>query len=87
MTVQWRLLLNGSPVSDAASVIGLTSSPCGGDARDPVVSPGRSELQYLDVGSWQANWKTDKGYAGSCRTLMLSLDDGLGDHSVDVQFE
>jgi hypothetical protein len=28
------------------------------------------------MGNWQFNWKTQKSYAGQCRTMTLMLSDG-----------
>jgi hypothetical protein len=39
-------------------------------------TPGSSGLQYLGNGNWQYNWKTSKGYAGTCRQVILNLKDG-----------
>jgi hypothetical protein len=49
-----------------------------GDSVDavPVGTPGSSGLQYLGNGNWQENWKTLKGYAGTCRMMVLTLADG-----------
>ncbi len=55
--------------------------PCGttgtADELEQTVSPGASELTY-DAGSqrYQFNWKTQKSWTGSCRTLVVTLTDG-----------
>jgi extracellular elastinolytic metalloproteinase len=40
-------------------------------------APGATGLQYSGNGEWQFNWKTDRAWAGQCRTLKLTLSDGL----------
>jgi hypothetical protein len=70
-----------TPVSDASSFVSLTSQSaggtCGGAPGDAVETyPGASGLRYLGEGDWQFNWKTPKAYAGQCRTMTLTLDDG-----------
>jgi microsomal dipeptidase-like Zn-dependent dipeptidase len=59
------------------------------DVVDPVevtVSlTGGSQLTYDPVSDqYQFNWKTDKAWAGSCRRLLVRLDDG-STHSADFQ--
>ena len=56
--------------------------PCSaGAAVDPmevsVLAPGASVFGYDPLtGLYQFNWKTDKSWAGSCRRLLVRLDDG-----------
>jgi hypothetical protein len=74
-------MLGGVPVSNPASFVSLTSTQvaCGsmaatGDAVETYT--GASGLQYQGNGNWQWNWKTPKSYAGTCRTMVLTLNDG-----------
>ena len=47
-----------------------------GDHEDAVLSGG-SELSYdEESGEYVVAWKTDRAWAGSCRTLVLTFDDG-----------
>jgi len=85
--VKWTLGLNGVPVSNPASFVGLTSYSlsCGDFLANPSAAveeyaPGTSGLQYLGNGNWQFNWKTPKTYSGAghqCRVMVLTLSDGL----------
>ena len=91
---QWQLfdIHTGAPVSDPSSVTALTtySVACGAwsdtatDGLDQV-SAGASGLQYLGNGTWQFNWKTDKSWADTCRTAVLTLNDG-STYSAWLQF-
>ena len=38
---------------------------------------GASGLQNLGNGYYQLNWATPKSYAGSCKTMMLTIGDGV----------
>jgi microsomal dipeptidase-like Zn-dependent dipeptidase len=67
-----------------------TSVPIGCSATD-VVDPveviitltGGGQLTYdASTGYYQFNWKTEKAWAGSCRRLLVRLDDG-STHSAD----
>jgi hypothetical protein len=80
--VQFRLL-DGSnnPITTSSSFVSVTSvvAVCGtglpvDDIEQYSTSP--SGLQYLGDGLWQYNWKTEKSYAGQCRTMYLNLADG-----------
>jgi hypothetical protein len=66
------------------------SHPCGStaptDAVEETVSPGSSELSYdAGTGRYQYVWKTQKPWAGQCRTLVMMLADGSV-HSAEFQF-
>jgi hypothetical protein len=55
--------------------------PCGSsaevDAIESVVTAGASSLQYdASTGTYTYVWKTDKAWAGTCRQLIVQLDDG-----------
>jgi hypothetical protein len=83
--VKWRITdtATGEPVSDPNSFVALTSrqvscdtlATLGLDAVE-VYTTGSSGLQYLGDGRWQYNWKTMKSWAGSCRVMTLTLNDG-----------
>ena len=77
--VVYRVTRDGQPVSDPAHFVGVTSQSggaCGGAAGEVVDAPSvGSGLQYLGDGLWQYNWKTERGFAGQCRTLVLTLAD------------
>ncbi len=90
--VKWRITTAaGVPVSDLSSFVSLTSSggACGAGATDEVevYAPGASGLQYVGNGEWQMNWKTEKAWAGQCRTLTLKLADGLGGRTASFKFK
>jgi hypothetical protein len=90
--VKWHLDdAAGNPVSDPASFVSLTSQSGGGACGGPPASAaesaaGNSGLQYLGNGDWQFNWKTPKAYAGQCRTMTLTLNDG-STHQASFQFK
>ena len=91
--VKWRVTTAaGVPVSDPSSFVSLTSSggTCGttttGRGREPT-RPARPGLQYKGNGEWQLNWKTEKAWAGQCRTLTLKLADGLGGRTASFKFK
>ncbi len=80
--VKWRLTKDGAPVSDPASFSDLTSRPAScesgvGDA-EPVAgdTAGSSGLTYTGDGGWQYTWQTDKAWAGTCRLMTVTFDDG-----------
>jgi hypothetical protein len=89
--VRWHLeSADGTPVSDPASFVSLTSNPgtgvCTGLPTDAVETyTNSSGLQYLGDGNWQYNWKTPRSYAGQCRTMTVTLGDGA--HVVTFQFK
>lgn len=62
----------GYPQSSAHSCTGTTL-----DALESTSTPGEATLVY-DAASdqYHYNWKTQKSWAGSCRTLVLTLTDG-----------
>jgi hypothetical protein len=81
--VKWRLTLDAIAVSDPASFEGVYSylvncSTGNGDVTAVVqeYTAGASGLQFLGDGRWQFNWKTPKGYAGTCRALQVRFNDG-----------
>jgi len=56
------------------------------DAIEQTVTSGSSSLQFdASSGTYTYVWKTDKGWAGSCRQLVVRLADGSA-HRASVQF-
>jgi hypothetical protein len=54
---------------------------CSSGVLDPVevtiTNPGASQFSYDPVSDvYQFNWKTERQWAGSCRRLLVRLDDG-----------
>jgi hypothetical protein len=81
--LQWRLLDgSGTPVTTLSSVtVRVESLSCSaGTTQDKVRenAAGKSGLQNLGGGYYQYNWATPKSYANSCKTLTLTLGDGIG---------
>lgn len=67
------ILAAGSPASQPIDC--TTSTPTGGV--EPVATAGKSGLSYdAKAQQYAYIWKTEKGWAGSCRMLMLTLVDG-----------
>ncbi|MEO8696746.1 MAG: PxKF domain-containing protein [Acidimicrobiales bacterium] len=83
--LKWRLTTaDGLPVTDLDSAVvrvTVTGLSCSvGSTVDAVeeYSTGSSGLQNLGDGYYQWNWKTAKSYAGSCKTMTLSLGESNG---------
>lgn len=80
--LKWRVTdYAGAPVSTLTSAsltaVGLSCS-LGTTVDQPAEdASGNSGLQNLGNGYYQLNWKTPKGYAGSCKTAQLDLGDGM----------
>jgi hypothetical protein len=76
------VLAAGSPASRPAS--------CGGDVLDGPIeasTPGASQLTYNGaLGLYHYVWKTEKGWAGTCRQLDIRLADGTV-HSAHFRFK
>lgn len=67
------------PASFVSLISGLidckSATPTGFE--ESAVSPGKAMLRYdPGAGQFVFNWKTDKSWAGSCRVLKLTLNDG-----------
>ncbi|MGI5159362.1 PxKF domain-containing protein [Microbispora sp. CA-102843] len=75
------ILATGSPSSERTACDGSTTNPI------ETTTTSTSGLTY-DAGSGQYTyvWKTDKAWAGTCRTLHLRLSDGT-DHTAKFQFK
>ncbi|WP_131735972.1 PxKF domain-containing protein [Actinomadura roseirufa] len=75
-----NVLADGSPYSKATT--------CGTGTQDPVetTTDSNSGLTYdPGTGRYTYVWKTDKNWAGTCRTFHLKLADG-SDHTANFQF-
>lgn len=90
LPIKWRLTgAGGAPVLDlAAASLSVVDARCamGSTAdlpREEVA--GNSGLQNLGDGYYQLNWKTPRSYAGSCKTVRLTLGDGV-QHTFQVEF-
>jgi hypothetical protein len=63
---------------------------CGGTAVDAIeqtVTAGSSSLSYdASTDTYTYVWKTDKSWAGTCRTLVVKLNDGTL-HRANFQFK
>jgi hypothetical protein len=81
--VKWLLTMNGAPVSDPASFVGLSSyavecSSGVGSIDDAIdqTATGGSGLQDNGGGNWQINWKTLSSYKNNCRAIVVKFSDG-----------
>jgi len=74
--LKWRLMDNGSPVTNLQSVTVTASAlSCSlGSTTDLIeeVASGSSGLQNLGDGYYQYNWKSPTSYAKSCKTLQIN---------------
>ncbi|TVR21461.1 MAG: hypothetical protein EA389_15040 [Ilumatobacter sp.] len=61
--------------TSAVSSITNTVATCEGAPSDdePVPDTVGSGLTHLGDGNWQFNWKTNRGWSGSCRNLRVRL--------------
>jgi hypothetical protein len=82
----------GAVIAELASFVSLrsTAAGCNGSAVDAEVedteAAGDTTVRYDPAtGEFQYNWKTEKGWAGSCRALELTLSDGTR-HRVMFEF-
>lgn len=90
--VRWSVTdANGTAISDLSVVKEITSAACASGSsiasastRVRANSTGGSDLRY-NTDHFMFNWKTDKAWAGSCRQLIVQLDDGSS-HSLTFQF-
>jgi hypothetical protein len=91
--VKWTIMNNaGVGVSDTASFVDLTSikitlGSCTSLPSDAIETYSLgSGLMYTGNGQWQLNWKTQKLWAGTCRTMTVDLNDGTK-HTATFQFK
>lgn len=76
------ILADGSPSSQRVDC--TTLAPLG--AAIPIGGPGGSALEYdAATDTYQVNWKTAKAWAGTCRQLVVALDDGT-EHVASFRF-
>ena len=76
--LKWRLTdAGGSPVTNLANAtVSVSTVSCALGTTDDLieeVAAGSSGLQNLGDGYYQINWKSPTSYAGSCKTVNLSL--------------
>jgi microsomal dipeptidase-like Zn-dependent dipeptidase len=91
-TVPVKFRLGGDHGLDV--LLGATSMTIGcgtGVATDlselTVLNPGASQFTYDPVtDTYQFNWKTERSWSGSCRRLLVRLDDGTL-HSADFRLQ
>ena len=89
----WRLTdLEGEPVDHPESFAGIHSfqTACDGLTTTTVLeeyASGSSGQQYLGNGYWQLNWKTQKGYSGTCRRVYVKFSDHQTSDQVKFQFK
>lgn len=81
--ILWRLRLNGQPVSNRSSFVGLFSysvscTTGAGAASNAVPGTGATNpaLWYWGLGVWEFNWKTTASYKNTCRAMYVTFDDG-----------
>ncbi len=92
---KWRLTDGlGAAIDNPASFTGLYSYEIDcldfqGDVLDSIeeYAAGSSGLQYNGDGYWQFNWKTPKGYVGTCRAMYVLFDSGATSPVVKFQFK
>lgn len=80
--LRWQLLnSSGAPITTLTTAkTSVRSKSCSSGATiDQLeeVASGASGLQNLGGGYYQLNWATPKNYAGSCKTLLLDLGEGV----------
>ncbi len=81
---------DGEPVDDPAVLALRTSAidcDTGADLGIAVAADdaGKSGLRSMGNGWWKFNWKTEKGFAGSCRAFSVLIDNG-GRHDLWFDF-
>ncbi len=66
-------------------LIGCASGAIEDPIEQTTTNPGASQFAYDPLtGLYQFNWKTEKAWAGSCRRLLVRLDDGTV-HTADFR--
>lgn len=88
--LKFRVTSGGIPVTDLTSVdVSVDSLSCAGlgTTADQIeeYATGGSGLINQGDGYYQFNWKTPKGYAKSCKTLMVDMGDGVN-HTAIFRF-
>jgi microsomal dipeptidase-like Zn-dependent dipeptidase len=78
------VLPGGAPTSIRISCASLAAVD---DLEETGITPGKSLFSYDPLTSlYQFNWKTAKNWSGTCRRLLLRLDDGTV-HAADFKFK
>jgi serine/threonine protein kinase len=91
--VKWLLTVNGTPVSDLTSFVGLSSYPIaclsGAGSTDDAIEQTAtgSGLQDKGSGSWQYNWQTLSSYKNSCRAVVVKFSDGTTSPAANFKFK
>jgi hypothetical protein len=89
--IQFRLMVNGVPVSDPGAFESITSGSTACSPADPVDAietyTSNAGLQYLGDGNWRFNWQTPKSYAGQCRVMRINLSSGQPGPTALFQFK
>jgi hypothetical protein len=80
--LKWRLTdASGNPVTNLTSAtVTVTDYDCGLSVTLDLIevyASGSSGLQNLGDGYYQLNWKTPKSYANLCKTMTLTLGNGI----------
>ena len=82
--IKWQLKdASGALTSDLSSVVSLLSAPVSCDAapsdiiEEEAPATGGTQLRYdSTAGQFIFNWSTQKGWAGTCAQIQLTLSDG-----------
>jgi sugar lactone lactonase YvrE len=82
--IKWQVKdAAGASVSDLSSVVSLLSAPLACDAapvdivEEETAATGGTQLRYDGLtGQFIFNWSTQKGWAGTCAQIQLTLADG-----------
>jgi hypothetical protein len=91
--VIWKLTdVNGKPVSDPASFVGLVFDPvdCSTFSLNPIdlieFYKPLSGLKYLGGGKWSYNWQIPVSSANTCGTMYIQFKDGTTSPVVNFKF-
>lgn len=90
-TVPVKFALGGDHGLDVLAAASSVAVSCSSGLADPVEltvdNPGASVFFYdATSGGYQFNWKTEKAWAGTCRRLLVRLDDGSV-HTADFRLQ
>lgn len=87
--MKWTLKdANGNVISSMEAIVSIQTAPisCSGNSKQAAVSAG-GELRIDGAsGRFQFNWKTEKDWAGQCRSFIVTLNDGTT-HVAKFQFK
>jgi hypothetical protein len=74
-------------ITKAASIVQACNAAAGTDAIEETVTAGNSSLSYdAATDTYNYVWKTDKTWAGKCRQLQITLNDGTT-HAANFQMQ